>query len=406
MGMMIGIAALAIDVSQWYVNRHQAQTVADAAALAAANCLATKKCTQTTWPNSDTATAINDVAAKATTGTGVTVTNVEFTSSTVKVTTENPSSSPFAGLFGIGSVTTSATATASYKTGVVAQSSVYGAGCASPTNPPTNGCTVDCTHPGVTINTQGSTSITGAIETNGYVSITIKGSTSLGPVESGPGVGMTCGSNSTSVGGSASIAYGPADATGFTAFPTTYSAVWTSATSNECTASSTYTGAGYTGSSYVSVSGGTSTVPSKITLGTSSNQTIGSAATPVVMCASTSISIPKNSMTLTDVTLVAPSISIGGNNLTITPDPNAIPDGGGTPAVALYDTGTQALDFGTNDVNVTGAVYAPLAEIVIKGNNSGQALIEGNTVEIDGNNTADGPSSALSAFNGGDQLIQ
>ncbi len=40
MVVVIGISAMAIDVASWYVKHHQAQVVADAAALAAANCLA------------------------------------------------------------------------------------------------------------------------------------------------------------------------------------------------------------------------------------------------------------------------------------------------------------------------------------------------------------------------------
>ena len=40
MTAMLGMAAIGIDVSTWYQKHHQAQVVADAAALAAANCLA------------------------------------------------------------------------------------------------------------------------------------------------------------------------------------------------------------------------------------------------------------------------------------------------------------------------------------------------------------------------------
>src|ERR1700756_3894715 len=44
---LFAFAALAIDVGQWYEKHHQAQVAADSAALAAANCLATAKCTST-----------------------------------------------------------------------------------------------------------------------------------------------------------------------------------------------------------------------------------------------------------------------------------------------------------------------------------------------------------------------
>jgi hypothetical protein len=45
MATVIIITAFAIDVARWYQKRHQAQVAADAAALAAANCLSTQTCT-------------------------------------------------------------------------------------------------------------------------------------------------------------------------------------------------------------------------------------------------------------------------------------------------------------------------------------------------------------------------
>jgi len=395
MSLVLAMAAFAIDVAEWHGKRHQAQVAADAAALAAANCLATRGCNSM---------AAHQTAIDYATANGVPASNVDISGGDVTVTTQAPTPESFAGMFGVHP-TASARAVASYKQDVQAQSAVYGAGCATPTNPPTSGCVVDCSHPGVTIDSQGNTTISGAIETNSYVDINIKGDATLGPVQSGPGVGKTCGTNSTSVKGNSSIADGPADATGFTSFPTTYSAVWTSAGSNECTDSSTYTASGYVGHSQISVSGGTSAVPSTITIG-GNNTTVGSATTPVVMCASTSITLSGQQATLNDVTLVAPSITLPGNGLTITPDPSATPDGGGSPAVAIYDTGSTTLDFPKNNLAIEGAVYAPMAEILIEGNNGSNALFEGNTVDIQGNNGGDGPTTTLSAFPGGDQLTQ
>lgn len=402
MVLIVALAAFSIDVGRWQVAHHKTQVAADATALAAANCLASRSCTSIA-AGGDAEQKGDQIAADN--GFPAAEVTVSFTSSTVKATLRTVVNSAFAGFFGIGSENVSASAVASYTNGVRAPASVFGADCSNPTNPPTSGCTVNCTAPGVTISSNGNTNITGAIETNGYVDINIGGTASLGPVESGFGVGTTCGKNTSKVGGTASIANGPADATGFTPFPTTYNSVWTNATSNECSASSTYTASGYPGYKNISVSGGTGAVPSTVTLD-GNNKTFGSASAPVVICASTSISIPGNSATLNDITLVAPSISIGGNNFTITPDPNALPDGGGSPAVALYDTSATPLNFGPNDINVTGCVYAPLAGIVVPGNNGGQALLEANTVEIDGNNGGDGPSTTLTAFSGSDQLTQ
>lgn len=114
MTLVVALAAFSIDVGQWYVNRHHTQVSADAAALAAANCLASTKCTQTT-ANGDAAGAADDIANQN----GFQTSNVTVTfptSATVKVTLKNSASSAFAGLFGISSVNTTQSATASYYT--------------------------------------------------------------------------------------------------------------------------------------------------------------------------------------------------------------------------------------------------------------------------------------------------
>lgn len=105
--VLIGMSALGIDVGQWYLKHHQAQVVADAAALAAANCLATSQCTQ----SSDAVTVADAYAASQ-----VTISNVTINGSSVKVTAQGKVWSSFAALFGIPSVTASANATAGYTT--------------------------------------------------------------------------------------------------------------------------------------------------------------------------------------------------------------------------------------------------------------------------------------------------
>ncbi len=111
MTLIVALAAFAIDVGEWYVSRHQAQVVADSAALAAANCLATTRCTQTTTDGD----AVH--AADQTVDGGVEITNVTFGNYKVTVTTKKSSSAGFERLFGIGSTNASATATASYDRG-------------------------------------------------------------------------------------------------------------------------------------------------------------------------------------------------------------------------------------------------------------------------------------------------
>ena len=50
MVVVLGMAAVAIDVATWYQKHHQAQVAADAAALAGANCMATGSCTSSSAP--------------------------------------------------------------------------------------------------------------------------------------------------------------------------------------------------------------------------------------------------------------------------------------------------------------------------------------------------------------------
>ncbi len=405
MTLILALAAFSIDVALWQTKRHQAQVAADAAALAAANCLATRACTSTT--------SGGDAYTKATTyaaANGVPASSVTIANNQVTVATQTPAPDAFAGIFNVHP-TAGARAVASYTDGVIAPSSVYGADCTNATNPPNvTSCSPSCANRGVTINSQGKTNINGAIESGGSVSVDIAGTDSIGPVQYGHGCPNS--DNHVSVKGNASIANGPGQAAAATSYPTTYSGVWTSASQNECSASSIYTARTYPGSGNITVSGGSAMIPSTITLSGNSSS-FGDPSVPVVMCASTSITIAGQKATLNDITLVAPNITLDSsnkststNNFTITPDPNAVPDGGGSPAVALYDTSGATLDLGKNDVTINGAVYAPLAQILEQGNNGGSALLEGNTVTIDGNNSADGPSTTLTAFSGSDSLTQ
>jgi hypothetical protein len=178
MFLIVGVAAFTVDVAQWRVGHHQAQVAADASALAAANCLATRVCATTAQAQGKA----TDYASKN----GVPASSVDISGGAVTVTTQMAAPQTFAGAFGVHP-NVAAHAVASYTAGVTANSSVYGADCSNPTNPPTTGCATNCSNPGVTISTDGNTNITGAIETNGYADISIGGNTSLGPVQSGPG---------------------------------------------------------------------------------------------------------------------------------------------------------------------------------------------------------------------------
>lgn len=93
--VIVAIAAVAIDIGEWFAKRHQAQLSADAAALAAANCLALQKCTTTT--------AASGQATTYASSNGVTIGNITFdtTNKNVTVTTSTIAPVTFAGVFGV-----------------------------------------------------------------------------------------------------------------------------------------------------------------------------------------------------------------------------------------------------------------------------------------------------------------
>lgn len=118
---VVGFTALAIDVATWYQRHHQAQVAADAAALAAANCLVYAGTTgQTCTSTTDTTDAIA-VATNYAKSNGVTIpaSDVSFDNATypsvITVTTPDTSPALFAGIFGIGTTTQTAKSSATWK---------------------------------------------------------------------------------------------------------------------------------------------------------------------------------------------------------------------------------------------------------------------------------------------------
>ena len=118
MTVVLGMGAISVDMATWYQKHHQAQVAADAAALAAANCMADVGITGSTFSNQCTTTS--DAANVATTyaaDNGVTLTNpsdVTFGKLTVTVTTPDPAPALFAAVLGIRQSTQTATATATW----------------------------------------------------------------------------------------------------------------------------------------------------------------------------------------------------------------------------------------------------------------------------------------------------
>jgi hypothetical protein len=196
MGLVLAMAAFAIDVAQWYQQHHQAQVSADASALAAANCLAnessantgTNSCTtpMDTTRAGNVATSIasaNNVPIQSVTyGTSTSGTSTTITSVTVKTAT-TPANF-FSGLVGARSI--GATASASVSQG---SSDCTSAG---------NGCLLfyaaksscSANAAAITIQVGNSVSFNGGILTNGYVDDSAgNGGTFNGPISYGAGNG-------------------------------------------------------------------------------------------------------------------------------------------------------------------------------------------------------------------------
>ncbi len=121
MTVIMGIAALAIDVSAWYEHHHQDQVVADSAALAAANCLANPNSGSTTVnhqvlpPCSSSANAQNlAVAYAAANGLAITTSDVVVTTGKVTVTARDSAPPIVSSVLGIGNTTVAASAVATY----------------------------------------------------------------------------------------------------------------------------------------------------------------------------------------------------------------------------------------------------------------------------------------------------
>ena len=212
MVVILGIAALAIDVSQWYAARHQAQVTADAAALAAANCMASGSCTS----NTDAQNMAISYAGKN--GATITASNVTFpTSSTVEVSVPAQEGNFLSSAVGITPQTTSESAVASWtsSTSPCTPSAGTCAAIFAMASPSGSTCPTD-----ITLNGAGDT-ITGSVHANGTISES-GGDQSLGTTSYGP----TAGGCSYNPSNGSTPATGTSEAPS-TTWPTDYSQVLT-----------------------------------------------------------------------------------------------------------------------------------------------------------------------------------
>jgi Flp pilus assembly protein TadG len=173
---MLAMAAFAIDVGSWYQVERQAQSAADAAALAAAQDL----------PSNPTQAGLDaqSYAAKNLPGATVTPTTpYNSNASVIKVTVATTAATFFGKLLGVNSVNVSATSVAQAKPSQAC--TTPGNGCYAIFTSDSNCGTSGSPNYGITFGGNGDT-ITGGVHSNGGISMS-GGSQTLGPTTYGNG---------------------------------------------------------------------------------------------------------------------------------------------------------------------------------------------------------------------------
>jgi hypothetical protein len=211
MVVVVGVAALAIDAASWMGRHHQAQVAADAAALAAANCLAHPGANATTIDIGGTQTSVPACSSSSDTTDAQTVavdyaqangipltdpgTQVDVNPSnyTVTVTAVATSSSFFARLFGFGQTYQTAHAEASWTPPSSSSAcSTPGNSCAA-VFAKGSSCANAGSQPGGSPIIFGGKddTITGGVHSNGSIYEAGGGGQTLGPTSYGDGSGCT-----------------------------------------------------------------------------------------------------------------------------------------------------------------------------------------------------------------------
>lgn len=208
MTVLLGVAAFGIDAATWMAKHHRAQLVADAAALAAAQCLANPgqpetmvlNGVQTSVPactsSSDTTDA-DTVAIDYAKANGFTITasNVNIANNEVQVNASASSPGFLSDVAGISSSSQSAGAGASW----TSTSSV----CTTPSNGTcdfmfAHNSNCSSSSNGIDITASGNSSVAGNIQSNANLDVIASGNISLGSSGSyGPNGASTCSSSNT-----------------------------------------------------------------------------------------------------------------------------------------------------------------------------------------------------------------
>jgi Flp pilus assembly protein TadG len=322
--VLLGMAALAIDLSSFYKAQRQAQSAADAAALGAAQEL----------PSSASAAASTATTYGQQNYPGATVTvTTPYGGSTsqIRVTVSAATPSFFGQIFGVTSANVSASATAGPPAG-----SSYDALFTSDTS---------CSGAGITISGS-SQHISGGVHSNGKISIP-GANNALGPTTYG-------GPNSCPpppTGGSNTYTSGPTLDTANVPWPIDYTSYGANAAN--CTYTSASTGTAY------SFGTNSATIP------------------PGVYCAlNGTISVTGTSIIAAGVTFIAKTITLN-NTLAITP-------ASGANGLTIYQTGTATMNLSGSGLLQGGTIFAPNAAVQIGGSGTESGFIEAKDITISG----------------------
>jgi Flp pilus assembly protein TadG len=412
MSVALGFAGISIDTASWYQKHHEAQVVADAAALAAANCLANpgvgptgNVCSSSTDVSDAQQVAVNYAALNGLTITSSNV-NVNTTNDTVQVTAPNTSPTMFARLIGINNTTQTASSTAGWSSGPAACNgtlqkeglcyAIYAAGstCSS-----SNGVVVSGSN--MTINggvhSQGSFNISGSNVTfNGPVTYS---SGNCSPSESGSNLS---GAYTPTAGDNEPSSYWPVNyATVFPACSTAAGTCTTSAAANGVSGSPTYCTQATTSSSGFTFTtvGETPQTPTSgniycaIGSGTVSNPATWNG--PIIF---SGINVG-SSGSPTAITLIGGYVQISGSNVYLQPDASA-------SNCQVYAAGANSSGYGLyvsgSNLGFSGSIFSPDGTINTGGSNiTTTGLLEGQNVDASGLNiTGDGPDAAGSGGSG------
>lgn len=406
MFVIIVIAAFAIDIATWYQKHHQAQVSADAAALAAANCLSRESSLNT---STNTCTSPTDTASASAVATtmaqrnSVPVQSVSFGTNSsgnvnsVTITTATSSSSLFARIVGITSTNISARSVAAVNWKFT-DCSASGPGCLM-FYAAANTCS--SSSPAISIQVGQSDTFSGGILTNGNIDDSYgNGGTFTGPVTYGAGSACSTTTGTTNFKGT--LSGGSTQQT--TNFGTSSSPNWLINYATQfpaCGATGTYACTG--------PAAGSANTPSYCTYASTSANWSPATVASGVYCAvgsgtpsnpatwNGSISLTSNNGSSTSpipITLIGGNVSLGSNSW-YQPSMNNL---------VAYATGTSSSAFSATggNLNFTGDVFVPNGGASITGGNVNfTGFVQAQTIVDDGGNqTGAGP-----AYSGGPTLI-